>query len=62
MTAPHTTEPNWFVLLESAIKRIARVHPGTSTFVDSAQVDSGQKVQFINGGARANARRNGKPA
>jgi 8-oxo-dGTP pyrophosphatase MutT (NUDIX family) len=49
-------------MVESAVKRIARVHPGTSTFVDSAQVDTRQKVQFINGGARDNARGKSKPA
>jgi 8-oxo-dGTP pyrophosphatase MutT (NUDIX family) len=49
-------------IVESAVKRIQRVHPGTSTFVDSAEVDSSQKVQFINRGTRANARRKSKPA
>jgi 8-oxo-dGTP pyrophosphatase MutT (NUDIX family) len=44
-------------IVQSAVQRIQRVHPGTSTFVDSAQVDSSQKVQFINSGAQANARR-----
>ena len=49
-------------VVKSAIKRIQRVHPGTSTFVDSVQVDSSQKVQFIDSGALANARRKMKRA
>jgi 8-oxo-dGTP pyrophosphatase MutT (NUDIX family) len=49
-------------IVESAVKRIQRMHPGTSTFVDSAQVGSPQKVQFINSGTRANARRKIKRA
>jgi 8-oxo-dGTP pyrophosphatase MutT (NUDIX family) len=49
-------------VVKSAIKRIQRVYPGTSTFVDSAQVDSSQKVQFIDSGAPANARRKMKRA
>jgi 8-oxo-dGTP pyrophosphatase MutT (NUDIX family) len=49
-------------IVESAVKRIQRVHPGTSTFIDSAQVGSPQKVHFIDRGAQANARRKSKPA
>jgi 8-oxo-dGTP pyrophosphatase MutT (NUDIX family) len=49
-------------IVESAVKRIQRVHPGTGTFVDSAQGDSRQNVQFINSGAQANATRKTKRA
>src|ERR1700733_4502567 len=48
-------------IVESAVKRIQRVHPGTSTFIDSAQVGSPHNVHFIDRGAQANARRRSKP-
>jgi 8-oxo-dGTP pyrophosphatase MutT (NUDIX family) len=46
-------------VVESAVARIHRRHPGTSTFVDSPQVDSLQKVQFINS-ARALTAKTGR--
>jgi 8-oxo-dGTP pyrophosphatase MutT (NUDIX family) len=49
-------------IVESAVRRIQRVYPGTNTFVDSAEVGSSQKVQFINSGARDNTRRKRNPA
>jgi hypothetical protein len=49
-------------VVESAVSRIRRAHPGTSTFVDSPQVDSLQKIQFIDSDRTFTPRRKNKSA
>jgi 8-oxo-dGTP pyrophosphatase MutT (NUDIX family) len=49
-------------VVESAVARIHQAHPGTSTFVDSPQVDSLQKVQFIDSTRALTSRRKNKSA
>src|SRR5579863_7107236 len=49
-------------VVESAVARIHQAHPGTSTFVDSPQVDSLQKVQFIDSARALTSRRKNKSA
>ena len=49
-------------VIESAVARIHGAHPGTSTFVDSPQVDFLGKVQFIDRARALTARRKNKSA